>query len=99
MTTIPADAPRSDDGQWWWDGSQWQPVAGDGQAEGSAVDAAPAPSEAELRAVGDTGPEAAENVPERLQSYFVDGDPGQSGGSGEVGAVLDDSQFGEAAEA
>ena len=27
MTDIPADAPRSDDGQWWWDGSAWQPVA------------------------------------------------------------------------
>jgi hypothetical protein len=26
MTQIPADAARSDDGQWWWDGSQWQPV-------------------------------------------------------------------------
>jgi hypothetical protein len=26
MTTIPADAPRSEDGQWWWDGTQWQPV-------------------------------------------------------------------------
>ncbi len=26
MTTIPADAPRSEDGQWWWDGAQWQPV-------------------------------------------------------------------------
>ncbi len=26
MTVMPADAPRSEDGQWWWDGSQWQPV-------------------------------------------------------------------------
>lgn len=26
MTDIPADAPRSDDGQWWWDGTDWQPV-------------------------------------------------------------------------
>ena len=26
MTMIPADAPRSEDGQWWWDGAQWQPV-------------------------------------------------------------------------
>ncbi len=26
MTVIPMDAPRSDDGQWWWDGTQWQPV-------------------------------------------------------------------------
>ena len=26
MTVIPQDAPRSDDGQWWWDGTQWQPT-------------------------------------------------------------------------
>ena len=26
MVDIPADAPRSDDGYYWWDGNQWQPV-------------------------------------------------------------------------
>jgi hypothetical protein len=26
VTDIPADAPRSEDGQWWWDGTVWQPV-------------------------------------------------------------------------
>jgi hypothetical protein len=26
VTVIPQDAPRSDDGQWWWDGTQWQPT-------------------------------------------------------------------------
>jgi hypothetical protein len=26
VAAIPADAPRSDDGQWWWDGTTWQPV-------------------------------------------------------------------------
>jgi hypothetical protein len=26
MADIPADAPRSEDGYYWWDGSQWQPV-------------------------------------------------------------------------
>jgi hypothetical protein len=26
MIQIPSDAQRSEDGQWWWDGSQWQPV-------------------------------------------------------------------------
>ncbi len=26
MAQMPADAPRSEDGQWWWDGSAWQPV-------------------------------------------------------------------------
>lgn len=24
----PADAQLSEDGQWWWDGAEWQPVAG-----------------------------------------------------------------------
>ena len=47
MTTMPADAPRSEDGQWWWDGTRWQPVGGHPadaaqQAQGTA---AAAPSE------------------------------------------------------
>jgi hypothetical protein len=36
MTTIPADAPRSEDGQWWWDGAQWQPVDDPGAAQSAA---------------------------------------------------------------
>jgi hypothetical protein len=28
MPDIPQDAQRSEDGQWWWDGSQWRPVDG-----------------------------------------------------------------------
>jgi hypothetical protein len=36
MTVMPADAPRSEDGQWWWDGTQWQPVA---EAAGAATPA------------------------------------------------------------
>src|SRR4029077_15419416 len=32
MTVMPADAPRSEDGQWWWDGAQWQPVTEDAGA-------------------------------------------------------------------
>jgi len=35
MAQIPPDAQRSDDGQWWWDGSQWQPVHGDASAQES----------------------------------------------------------------
>jgi hypothetical protein len=30
MTQIPPDAQRSEDGQWWWDGSDWQPVGAGG---------------------------------------------------------------------
>ncbi len=26
MSQMPANAPLSEDGQWWWDGAQWQPV-------------------------------------------------------------------------
>jgi hypothetical protein len=49
MTDMPADAPRSDDGHWWWDGSQWQPVTGHpdaaAQQEQAPAAAAPAPSQ------------------------------------------------------
>ena len=38
MADIPADAPRSEDGHYWWDGSQWQLVdqaqSGGSQAQG-----------------------------------------------------------------
>jgi hypothetical protein len=27
VADIPQDAPRSEDGQWWWDGTDWKPVA------------------------------------------------------------------------
>jgi hypothetical protein len=33
MADIPADAQRSEDGHYWWDGSQWQPVD---QSQGAA---------------------------------------------------------------
>ena len=29
MTNVPDGAQLSDDGQYWWDGSAWQPVSGD----------------------------------------------------------------------
>jgi hypothetical protein len=32
MSNVPPGAQLSDDGQWWWDGTQWQPV--EGQAQG-----------------------------------------------------------------
>jgi hypothetical protein len=35
--TIPQDAPRSEDGYYWWDGTQWQPLP----AEGASTDRTP----------------------------------------------------------
>ena len=32
MTQVPAGAQLSDDGNWWWDGSQWQPVQGQSES-------------------------------------------------------------------
>jgi hypothetical protein len=32
MAEQPADAPLSEDGQWWWDGADWQPVEAGPQA-------------------------------------------------------------------
>jgi hypothetical protein len=49
VTDIPYDAPRSEDGQWWWDGSNWQPVSGGGEGSSAAASPAQATSLPELR--------------------------------------------------
>jgi hypothetical protein len=46
MAQIPPDAQRSDDGQWWWDGAQWQPVGDQGDAGGAGAASAGAASAA-----------------------------------------------------
>jgi hypothetical protein len=47
MTDIPTDAPRSEDGQWWWDGTQWQAVgAAQGAGAGAAASAPSDPAQA-----------------------------------------------------
>jgi hypothetical protein len=44
VTQIPVDAPRSEDGQWWWDGAQWQPVGDPAGTESNAVSSTAAQS-------------------------------------------------------
>jgi hypothetical protein len=40
VTDVPEGAQRSEDGQWWWDGEQWQPVGGaDSSSPSSSTDA------------------------------------------------------------
>ncbi len=50
------------------------------------------PSEEEIRAVGDTNPEPATDVPEHLHQAFTDGEPARDGTYAEVAEVLDDTQ-------
>ena len=45
MSNVPEGAPLSDDGQYYWDGSEWQAV------EGGATDGAAAAGEGEARNV------------------------------------------------
>jgi hypothetical protein len=53
MTVMPADAPRSEDGQWWWDGAQWQPVTQDaGAGAPASADAQGAADQTASGAVG-----------------------------------------------
>jgi hypothetical protein len=52
MAQIPPDAQRSDDGQWWWDGSQWQPVGDQSDAGGAGAATAAAAGEVASPASG-----------------------------------------------
>jgi hypothetical protein len=36
MSNVPEGAQMSDDGQWWWDGSNWQAVEGGGSSGSSS---------------------------------------------------------------
>lgn len=57
MADIPNDAPRSEDGQWWWDGTNWQPVD-DGHTGGVATSPASSltPQEVASIEIDDTRP-------------------------------------------
>lgn len=48
MTEVPEGAQLSDDGQWWWDGQDWQPVpqgdAPQGDAQGDDAQGADRPA-------------------------------------------------------
>lgn len=67
MGAAPVGAEVSDDGQWWWDGEEWQPIGDDDQVEegepafdfddsGVRVDPedSPVPSEGEMLKIGFT---------------------------------------------
>lgn len=101
MTEVPEGAERSEDGQYWWDGSAWQPVAGSSaeDPEGSGAAEEQEMTADELQPVGDTEPAAgsADLLTERLKPYFApNGDDVPDDESGaEVAASLDEDEFSE----
>jgi hypothetical protein len=63
MSNVPEGAQLSDDGHWWWDGSQWQAVSQDGDAAGgSAGSAAP-----DAGAAGEAGADGGEGGREQAR--------------------------------
>ena len=94
MSNVPEGAQLSDDGQWWWDGEQWQSVqggagnenrpAGDNDNTNAEVTAE------ELQRLNDNNAEPGDEnqLDERLKPYFQ---PDYDG-------VADDTSYAEQAE-
>lgn len=95
MTEIPEDAQRSEDGNYWWDGSQWQPVGQDDAGAAASGEATGEVTPEQLEPVGDTGPEPGneEAVTEQTRPYFAGFDGAEDLSEAEHSEVLDDSQF------
>jgi hypothetical protein len=67
MTEVPEGAQLSEDGQWWWDGQDWQPVPQDGvPQDGVAQDGDRAAAR-----VAQGMPAAAEEVTDEQRAGFL----------------------------
>ena len=55
MTAPPADAQRSEDGNYWWDGSNWQPVAASGTGGATGAGGAQPQQPPEVVLIGEAG--------------------------------------------
>ena len=86
MAQIPPDAQRSDDGQWWWDGSQWQPVGVQGDAGGAAASAGAASAAAQPADAGQAATPASGQLSDDGQWQW-DGTQWQPAQSGNQNAL------------
>jgi hypothetical protein len=95
MSNVPEGAQLSEDGQYWWDGENWQLVEGAGGNENSNAETTEVSAE-DLTPVNDTGVEPGDEnlIDERLKPYFEpDYDSVEDDASyAEQDAVMDDSQ-------
>jgi hypothetical protein len=91
MSNVPDGAQLSDDGQWWWDGANWQPVnPGDGSSPAGDSDSTADITPEELQRVNDNNVEPGDEnqLDERLRPYF---EPDFDG-------IADDTSYAEQAE-
>jgi hypothetical protein len=93
MSNVPEGAQLSEDGQWWWDGSQWQPVQG-GQGDAGGGGEAQVTGD-DLMIYNDTGAEPGDDsqLKEEHKQYFqLDGDSAPDDYSGsECDVAIDES--------
>ena len=91
MPNVPDGAQLSDDGQWWWDGSNWQPVSGDG---GGNTGTAAFDFDANgLRIDSESSPVPTAN--EALKAAFSVCNTGTAAGSAHVTFTIDGNDSGQ----
>ena len=99
MTEIPADAPRSDDGNYWWDGDAWQPVEGAAASTSDTDSGSDSGSDEvtpeQLEPAADTGAEPGneEALTEKTKPYFEAFDADEDAAEAEVAAALNEDDF------
>lgn len=79
--TIPEGAQLSDDGQYWWDGSAWQPVPGQTGGYTGNADGAPYSGQAGAGASGDDGGGGYEGSSQGAPYTGYDQGPSSSSGA------------------
>jgi hypothetical protein len=97
MSNMPDGAQLSDDGQWWWDGENWQPVAGNANDPNSNDGTSPEASQEDVQSVNDSGTDPGDEskLDDKLKPYFqpdYDNAPDDDSWA-EVPEALDDSQY------
>ncbi|WP_436497163.1 hypothetical protein [Actinokineospora sp. HUAS TT18] len=92
MSNVPEGAQLSDDGQWWWDGEQWQPVEGTDGSGGE--EGAPAFDFGVNGLIIDAEESPVPNADEPLKASFAVVNTGTAAGSCRVTIYVDGSDTG-----
>jgi len=94
MSNVPDGATLSDDGQWWWDGENWQAVEGAGGSDGGTATGSPSFDfdTNGLRIDAESSP--VPSAGEALKAAFGVCNMGTAGGSAHVTLTIDGQDSG-----